>query len=224
MPKGLIIYFSQGGTTAKAAEAIARGLRNREFQVDVYSIRDKKPDEIKGIDFLGIGSPVYACRIPFNVSDYVKALPRLNNMPVFSFNLYGSLPFDAGKQLRRLLAKKGGKDMGYFSCKGPEYNLGYLKKGYLFSPNNPTKEELTQAEAFGREVAARISGKSYVPSEKFRSPSLIYRIERMGCDRWVVENMMAGSYKVDRTILQLLRFMYKIMPKFQYSERQRRLS
>jgi flavodoxin/Pyruvate/2-oxoacid:ferredoxin oxidoreductase delta subunit len=212
MPKGLIVYFSQGGTTAKAAECIAKGIRDHKFQVDVYTIKNKKPDEVKGYDFLGIGSPVYACRIPFNVSDYVKALPPLNNMPVFSFNLYGTYPFDAGKQLRRLLAKKGAKDMGYFSCKGPEYNLGYLQKGYLFSPNNPSKEELTQAEAFGREVAARISGKSYTPSEKFRSPSLFYRIERAFCDRWIVENMAAGTYKVDRTICNSCGVCIKLCP------------
>lgn len=212
MPKGLVLYFSQGGTTAKVAESIARGMRGHEFQVDVCSIKNKKSDEINGYDFLGIGSPVYACRIPFNVTDYIHSLPRLNNMPVFSFNLYGTYPFDAGRQLRTLLAKKGANDMGYFSCRDPEYNLGYLQKGYLFSPDNPTNEELTQAEAFGREVATRISGRGHIPNETFHSPSFVYRLERMLCDRWIVENIMVRTYKVDRTACDSCGLCIKLCP------------
>jgi hypothetical protein len=51
-------------------------------------------------------------------------------MPVFTFNLHGTYPADAGGQLLKLLAGKGAKYTGYFACRGPEYNLGYLQKGW----------------------------------------------------------------------------------------------
>ena len=77
MPKALVAFFSQGGTTAKTAEGIAKGLRTNGFQVDFNDIKAGKPLDLRPYDLLGIGSPVYACRIPFNVSDYIQSLPSL---------------------------------------------------------------------------------------------------------------------------------------------------
>jgi flavodoxin/Pyruvate/2-oxoacid:ferredoxin oxidoreductase delta subunit len=196
MPKSVIAFFSQGGTTSKTAECIAKGLRANGFQVDFNDIKAGKPPDLRSYDLLGIGAPVYACRIPFNVSDYIRSLPNLNNMPVFAFNLYGTYPADAGGQLLKLLAKKGARYMGYFSCRGPEYNLGYLQKGYLFSPDNPTNEEMAQAEAFGHEVAGFMSGKGQAPVVRFHSPSFVYRLERMLCDRLFIEQLMTRTFKV----------------------------
>ncbi len=198
MPKGVVAFFSQGGTTAKTAESIAKGLRAGGFQIDFTDIKAGKPPDLSGYDLLGIGSPVYACRIPFNVSDYVRSLPGLNGMSAFAFNLYGTYPADAGGQLLKLLARKGARHVGYFACRGPEYNLGYLQKGYLFSPDNPTSEEIAQAEAFGREVAARVSSKTEASVASFRPPSLVYRVERMLCDRWLIENVMTRTFTVNR--------------------------
>jgi flavodoxin/Pyruvate/2-oxoacid:ferredoxin oxidoreductase delta subunit len=197
MPKSLVAFFSQGGTTVKTAECIAKGLRANGFQVDFNDIKAGKPPDMKLYDLLGIGSPVYACRIPFNVSDYIQSLPYLNNMPFFAFNLYGTYPADAGGQLLKLLAKKGAKYMGYFSCRGPEYNLGYLQKGYHFSPDNPTNEDMAQAEAFGREVAAFMSGKGQMPVVRFHSPPFVYRLERMLCDRFCIEQLMTRTFRVN---------------------------
>jgi flavodoxin/Pyruvate/2-oxoacid:ferredoxin oxidoreductase delta subunit len=212
MPKGLIVYFSLEGTTARVSESIAKGLIAQGLQVEVCRLKDKKPGDVTGYDLFGIGSPVYACRIPFNVYDYVRALPPLKNIPAFSFNLYGTYPADAGRQLQKLLAKKGARDIGYFACRGAEYNLGYLMKGYLFSPDNPTKEELTQAEAFGREIAARVSGKPYTPTETFHSPPFVYRMERMMCDRWVVENLVTRTFKVKTGLCNSCGLCIKLCP------------
>jgi len=40
MAKSLIVYFTQGGTTAQVAEAIAAGLRSKEHQVDLHNMND----------------------------------------------------------------------------------------------------------------------------------------------------------------------------------------
>ncbi len=195
MPKGLVAFFSQGGTTAKTAEHIAKGLQATGFQVDLNDIKAGKPPDLRGYDLLGIGAPVYACRIPFNVSDYVQSLPRLDSIPAFAFNLYGTYPADAGGQLLGLLKKKGARNVGYFACRGAEYNLGYLLKGYLFSPKNPTDEEMSQAEAFGRGVAARVSTGEQLPLVTFRPPPLVYRMERALCDRFLIEQLLTRTFR-----------------------------
>ncbi len=59
MLKGLIVYFSQGGTTARVAESIASGLHTAGYQVDLCSMRDEQPPDLSGYDLLGIGSPAY---------------------------------------------------------------------------------------------------------------------------------------------------------------------
>jgi flavodoxin len=47
MPKSVIAFFSQGGTTARTAEYIAKGLRANGFQVDFNDIKAGKPPDKK---------------------------------------------------------------------------------------------------------------------------------------------------------------------------------
>jgi len=56
MSKGLIVYFSLGGTTACVAESIAAGLCAAEYRVDLCNIKDAQPPGLDGYDLLGIGS------------------------------------------------------------------------------------------------------------------------------------------------------------------------
>lgn len=212
MPEVLIAYFSQGGTTAKVAKSIAAGLLAEGFLVDFHDIRDRIAPDPSGYSLFGVGSPVYACRTPFNVSDYLSSLPELKGLPVFSFNLYGTYPADAGRQLRKLLADKGTIDMGYFSARGPEYNLGYLQKGYLFSADHPTQDELSLAEAFGREVAGCFLAKGQAPDVSFHSPPFVYRIERLMCARWMVKNLIVRTYKVDAAACNSCGLCMKLCP------------
>lgn len=99
MKKVLIAYFSQGGTTAKIATKITQGIKNNNYDADLYNIQDGKPPDIKQYAILGVGFPVYAYQPPFIVTDYIKTLPDLNGMPFFIFLLYGADPGTAAFQL-----------------------------------------------------------------------------------------------------------------------------
>lgn len=197
MSKGLIVYFSQGGTTARVTEYIATGLRTAEYRVDLCNMKDECPPNLDGYDLLGIGSPAYYYRPPFNVMDYVNSLPDLNGLPAFVFVLHGTYRGDAGNTLRHTLASKGGREVGYFHCRGADYALIYLKAGHLFSPDHPTAEELAQAEAFGREVAAHVAGKPYIRPRDDHPPSMVYRLERFLTSRWVVRQIYSRLFRVD---------------------------
>lgn len=197
MPRSLIVYFSQGGTTARIAERIAGGLRSRGYWIDICNLKDERPPGAAGYDLLGVGSPVYHFRPPFAVTDYLNDLPDLAGLPAFVFLLHGTYYWDAGNRVRRALARKGARETGYLRCRGADYFLGYLKLGYLFSPGHPTTEELARAEQFGREVAGRVADRGYVKAEDDPSPEAMYRLERLLVCRWLVRHLYSRLFRVD---------------------------
>jgi ferredoxin len=198
MSKSLIVYFSQGGTTARTAESIAAGLRTAGYQVDLCHLIEEQPPALDGYDLLGIGMPVYAFQPPFALTDYVESLPHLGGLPAFTFVQYGTLHGDAGTAMRRLLSRKGAREVGYLTSRGDDYFLGYIKAGYLFSPDHPATEELDQAEAFGQEVAACVAGQAYVRPEDDAPPGAIYRLERFAVNRWLVEQVYSRFFRLNK--------------------------
>lgn len=197
MPKCLIVSFSQGGTTRRIAESIAKGLQTAKYEVDLCDLKEATDKEVNQYDLLGIGSPTYYFRPPFNVTDYVSSLPDLAGLPCFVFILHGTHCGDSGNIIRRTLLEKRGRDVGYFRCRGADYFLGYLKQGYLFSPDHPRVEDFSQAETFGREVADRVGGQSYVKREEDERPGMVYRLERFLTNRWLVRQMYIRYFRVN---------------------------
>ena len=110
MTKGLIVYFSQTGSTARAVERIATGLRASGFEVRACNIKDQKPPDVHGYDVLGIGFPVYAFKPPLNVCDHVSRLPDLEGRPAFVFLTHGTHRFNAADSIRRELVRKKAKE------------------------------------------------------------------------------------------------------------------
>ena len=197
MSKSLFVVFSQGGTTTHVAESIARGLRSADWKVEICNLKEKEPPALGGYDLLGIGAPTYYFRPPFKVMDYVNSLSNLKGLPSIVFILHGTHMGDAGNHIRRGLARKGAKDAGYFHCFGADYFLGYLKQGYLFSPDHPTPDELAKAEQFGVNVANRIAGMEYTKEPEDSPPAAMYRLERFLTSHWLVEQMYSRMFTVD---------------------------
>jgi flavodoxin/Fe-S-cluster-containing hydrogenase component 2 len=197
MPKGLLVYFSQGGTTARVAESIAAGLRAAKWQVTLCNMKDKQPPSPSGYDLLGIGAPTYYYRAPFKVMDYVNRLPRLDGLPALVLVLYGTYIGDTGNAIRRVLSRKGAREVGYFHCYGADFFLPYLKEGYLFSPDHPTAEELAKAERFGHEAANRIASQEYARAKNDPPPAAIYRLERFLTNRWLDKQVYSRLFRVD---------------------------
>lgn len=198
MLKTLIVYFSLGGTTAKVAESIASGLRSTGQKVELHNIRDGAPKNIEGYDAIGIGTPVFYFRPAFNITEYIESLPDLHGMQAFTFILYGTYPGTAGNDVRRALSSRGAEEIGYFKCRGADFFHGYLREGYLFSADNPTDNELLQAERFGKTLAGVMSGRSYQPLPEDPEPPLMYRLERFLSGRRLVKNIYSRLFSVRR--------------------------
>jgi len=135
MKKVLIAYFSQEGTTARLARHISQAFQFSGYEVNLYNILDGNPPDISQYDVLGIGSPVYILRPPFNIMEYIDTLPHLQGMPFFLFISNGSYPGNAVRLIRRVLSKKGGREVEYTRFTGEDYalispELGYPKKEY----------------------------------------------------------------------------------------------
>jgi flavodoxin/Pyruvate/2-oxoacid:ferredoxin oxidoreductase delta subunit len=199
MSKALLVYFSQGGTTAQVAESIAAGLRAANYELNLHNLSDGPPPGPEDYDLLGIGSPAYYFRPPFNVTEYVAGLPDLGGLPFFVFVLHGTYPGDTGNVLRQALTRKSAQEVGYFHAYGADVFLGYLNEGYLFSADHPTEDELAQAEEFGSAVAARVAGEEYIKPEFDPSPAAIHRFERFSANRWLVEQVYSRLIRLNKT-------------------------
>jgi len=197
MPKSLIVFYSRGGTTARVAGSIAAGLGRGSTQVDLCNLRDALPPRLDSYDLLGVGTPAYYFGPASPVADYLAGLPDLDGLPAFAFVLYGTNPGNAGNDVRRALVRKGAREVGYWSCHAADVYLGFLREGYLFSPDRPSEEDLAQAEAFGRQVAACVGGGVYAEPPMDPPPSLLFRVERFLTNRWLAAHLYSPLFIVD---------------------------
>jgi flavodoxin/NAD-dependent dihydropyrimidine dehydrogenase PreA subunit len=198
MTKALVVFYSLTRTTAQVAERIAAGLCSTGMQVELCNLRDDRFPSAEGYDLLGIGTPTYYYRPPFNVIDYLEQLPSLAGKPAFVFALHGSYLGDCGNLVRQILNRKGARELGYCHCFGADLFLGYLKEGYLFSPEHPTRKELAEAETFGRTVAAGLAGSPVPETAPDPGPAILYRLERWLTNRWLVEQVYSRLFRVSR--------------------------
>ena len=146
---------------------------------------------------MGIGSPVYYFHLPLNVSHYVRQLPRLGGIPTFTFIVHGTQRADTANWLRRTLERKGGRETGYFHCRGEAHVLPLLREGYLFSPDRPSETELLEARRFGEVLAERAAGSTHIRLPLEHKPPLIYRLERLLASRWLMQHFHSRLFYVD---------------------------
>ncbi len=194
----LIIYYSKGGTIGRVAGSIREGLQKAGCRVDLCNITLSKPDLAREFDMIGIGSPVYYYQLPYNIADCLEQLPDLSGKLFFSFLLHGTYKFDAGNQLNRIMHSKNAKPLGQFHCFGEGHFVGYLKRGLMFSPGHPTKEELADASEFGAEIISHYKEGVTISPEKDGSPPWVYRMERLFMSPWLVKNLYHRMFRVFR--------------------------
>jgi len=198
MPKVLIAYFTQSGSTKIIADQIVLGLEKNGLEASFYDICNDPLPDINEFDLIGIGTPVYIFRPPFNVLDFIHKLPNLNGIPFFVFLLYGALPGTAGNIVRKKMERKGGREVGYQKFKGADYFVGYVQRGTLFSPYNPNEQDFISAKQFGESINTHMSGDQYVKPPRDPFPTAIHTFERITTMRFLTNHFYSRFFKVEK--------------------------
>lgn len=148
--KVLIICFSQTGNTRKAAEEIMTGIVEAGDHCEIVDLKGIDPESFSRYDLIGLGCPVFYYREPFNVGDFIEALPDQNGRQWFIFCSHGSvLGLTLHSMTEKLLAR-GAKVIGshhtYADGTIPYYPYPTVTTGH------PDEQDLAEARSFGRKI------------------------------------------------------------------------
>jgi len=127
----LVVYDSLYGNTEKIARALATGLKSGGVKVDVTRVDSVKFDELVGVDFLCVGSPVHAWNAskPTKIFlEHLKNVEGLSGKKAFAFDtkVKSRLAGSAGGKIERKL-----KGLGFIIVKPSESAFVKGKEGPL---------------------------------------------------------------------------------------------
>ena len=162
--KTLIMCFSQTGNTRKIAERIRDGIADVTGQCDIESLDAADTKSLSEYDLVGIGSPVFYYKEPFNVRDFIEGLPDLGGQHWFVFCTHGNVVGNFFPSVTELLEKQGAVITGFHHSYANITLPFYPRPSY--TSGHPDAYDLEQARAFGRDIAKRnssIENQSSVP-------------------------------------------------------------
>jgi Fe-S-cluster-containing hydrogenase component 2/flavodoxin len=151
--KGIVIYYSATGSTAKIAKAMHRGMKE-VMECDIASIKKAGPKSLTQYDVIALGAPIWYFREPANVRLFIYTLPNPDGKLCIPFCTHGASPTGFFWSMVPMLRKKGLTIIGYNSWYGSVYQVLHAPKPYL-TDGHPDEIDLKEAENFGREMAKR---------------------------------------------------------------------
>ncbi|MCM8767264.1 MAG: NAD(P)H-dependent oxidoreductase [Candidatus Omnitrophica bacterium] len=149
----IIVYFSLTGKTKKLAVNIYRFLKERNLDVSLFELEEKKKESnffknciraitgkdseiekipnLENYDLIFIGTPIWVGRVTPYVKSFLESV-ELKDKKVFLFTTYGS-GFMKNKAMRKFIESiemKEGKVIGKIEIKGNrvEENIDYVKQ------------------------------------------------------------------------------------------------
>jgi len=152
--KKLIVYVSlHHNNTEKIARIFANTL-----EAEMKNTEQIEPTSISAYDLIGFGSGIYFFKHHKNLLEFVNRIPQSKNKKAFIFSTSGLTQIKVlirHKPLKTILQSKGFEVIGEFNCAGfdtvgPLRIIGGINKG------RPNDEDLTQAEAFAKNLKGKI--------------------------------------------------------------------
>ena len=153
--KTRIVYFSQTDNTKKVAEAIGAGIADSQDEVSLKRLEDAEADWLFDADLIGIGTPVFYYKQPFNVTGFLKGLTGLEGKHAFLFITEGGHQGNTLLRMKKLLAKNGITTIAVFSCLG--YDTFPVFIGKDRQKGHPDENELKAAREFGRGLFEKLN-------------------------------------------------------------------
>lgn len=141
------ICFSPTGTTRKIVETIALAASADAKMIDITKPADRSDalyfDET---DYVVVGVPVYAGRVPKLVADYLTTVEG-NQTPIVCVVVYGNREYDdALLELCDIVGEKG------FHCHAASAFIGEHSFTDLVAGGRPDEKDLEDAKAFGEKA------------------------------------------------------------------------
>lgn len=149
--KGIVVYYSATGNTARVADAIHKGMKSI-IACDVASIKKVKASDMARYDVIALGCPVWAHREIIRTKIFTHDLPMMDGKHCVFFGTHGALPAGQFWGMSRNILKKGMTIIGWNDWCGPDLMLGHTAQPHT-NFGHPDEIDLMEAEAFGREVA-----------------------------------------------------------------------
>jgi flavodoxin/formate hydrogenlyase subunit 6/NADH:ubiquinone oxidoreductase subunit I len=150
--KGIVVYYSGTGNTAKIAGGIYRGMK-AVIDCDVAPIKKIDPKKMGRYDVVAIGGPIWYFREPANLRLFVYNMPHMAGKLCSIFCTHGAMPshfcYSIGQPLRKKAFTVIGWNHWYGTCPSMYYPHPYFTDGH------PDEIDLKEAEDFGRETAER---------------------------------------------------------------------
>ncbi|MBD3286620.1 hypothetical protein GF359_08535 [candidate division WOR-3 bacterium] len=136
MRKALIAYFTGTGNTWFLADCLAKELRDKSIQTDITALEHINKVDLSTCDLLGLGFPVYAGCIPYNVWGFVRRLKPVAGKRAFVFSTKAQATAGSESLLARLLILKGYRVLAARSFIAPS------NETLLFGPEDVTRPEV----------------------------------------------------------------------------------
>jgi len=151
--KGIVVYYSGTGKTAKIAKAICRGMQSG-IECDIAPLKKVDPRTMDQYDLIAIGAPIWYFREPANVRLFIYEMPSLDGKLCVPFCSHGASPAGFFWSMVPMLQKKGLTIIGYNDWYGGADQVLHAPKPYL-TDGHPDEIDLKEAEEFGREMGER---------------------------------------------------------------------
>ena len=120
-----IVYDSSTGTTASAANAMAKALEAHGHQCDVQSVYQADPEEVSQADLICIGSWVKGIFVILQhpTEETIRFIDRLGNLTGKKALVFCTYKLAVGSTLRQMaqrLEQKGARVVAQLKYRGPE--------------------------------------------------------------------------------------------------------
>lgn len=152
--KALVIYFSQTNNTRKVAQCIHAGITESTMESRLVPLAEVDQNTLADYDLVGLGAPVFYYQEPFNVQDFIEALPDLKGQPWFVFCTHGNIIGNFFPSIAAKLSKKGASVMGFHHSFAGISVPFYPKPSY--TSGHPDDADLDAAHRFGGKMVETV--------------------------------------------------------------------
>lgn len=153
--KVLMVLFSQTGGTEKIGKSIQKGIIKSGNACEIVEIKKAKNQIFDDYDLIGIGTPTFFYREPYNVKHFIHHMDEGNGKHCFMFCTHGSIIGNTFYFMWEGLTKQGYTVIDSFDC--------YSESSIQFYPDimhtahHPDDLEIKEAGEFGEQVCSKSS-------------------------------------------------------------------